>query len=136
MKKADADHRRATADRGNQQTHHRLGQPALTAEMAAAAAKIEAAIDKLQAAQQSGDFTAQGAGAGRAGRRGEGVRARRRTRRTGAPTPVPDADAHRLAPSTHEVGLHPIAASGLGWPDHGAEVWRRLPDFAARLVVR
>jgi uncharacterized membrane protein (UPF0182 family) len=34
--------------------------PELTPELAAAAAKIQAAIDKLQAAQQSGDFKTQG----------------------------------------------------------------------------
>jgi len=35
-------------------------QPGLTADMAAAIAKIDAALDKLRAAQQSGDFTAYG----------------------------------------------------------------------------
>ncbi len=34
--------------------------PALTTDLAAAAAKIQAAIDKLQAAQRAGDFKAQG----------------------------------------------------------------------------
>jgi uncharacterized membrane protein (UPF0182 family) len=34
--------------------------PALTGDLAAAAAKIDAALTKLHAAQQSGDFAAQG----------------------------------------------------------------------------